>query len=292
MLVFASIAHRGSQQFIDTLVSNVVWAISPTRVCLFSHTFANNARVIHFREQDKNRHGTLDVLRRHMDCHAYIINHELYVSMELDVLVFVSANQRFFKPCHIQPQTLSFAPGFLTVSNNIINPFMRPIDYPSRQWSNTVGNLYNRLWGLEPPIIRQLSFLGSHNVSGWRRDLLMSMPSEGSFYSLQMLQQFKPLYMSMKDAYHQTKRTLRNYPEDWMIPTFTIQNTDRSVLANRSRPPLCMRLYLSKVYNISSFVHALQKKYTKHYCCFKIPGTEHVFGELTSDQSIGPWKGL
>ena len=285
--VFASVAHRGSPDFLQLLISDVERALSPTRICVFSATgvvgsAATRERLVLFHERERDLHGRFGVLRRFMDCFQHLTTH--YATRETDALVSISSNQRFFQRCHIQPQTFSYAPLSISLANNAANPFGVPVDYPSSEWNHAQQLALSQSHSIRrrfvaPPTTK---FLHSHAPKDWKRISLVTMPMEGSFYPMSLLKRFKPLYDTMKshlesNAVSQSVRTERLFYEDWMIPSYVAHREPRLWQKRWARPPLCVRLYLGDVDNVSLLIDALRKRRYNHYCCFKIPGMEHLF---------------
>ena len=145
MHVFASIAHRGSTAFLAALYENAKNALHPRWSCVFAEKVLGLPRTTTFVETDSaERHGTIAVLARYMRCFAYLCSTGLNRS-EHDVLVFVAANQRFFKPCRLDPFAFSFTPLKVTLLKNIQNPFGWPVGFPSTHWTTMMGRYASRL---------------------------------------------------------------------------------------------------------------------------------------------------
>ena len=296
--IFASVAHRGSANFLHVLVSDVEQALNPARICVFSAASAlggavSRERLVSFYEPERDLHGRFGVLRRFMDCFQHIATH--YATHETDALVAISSNQRFFQRCYIEPNTFSYAPLSISLANNAANPFRAPVDYPSSEWnraqqlaSSKVHSIRSRF--VAPPAT---TFLHSHAPKDWKHIPLVTMPMEGSFYPMSLLKRFKPLYDTMKlhlesKAVSWSVRTEKLFYEDWMIPSYVAHRELRLGQRRWARPPLCTRLYLGDVDNVSLLIDALRKRRYNHYCCFKIPGMEHLFPSLSGSSLKQP----
>lgn len=281
MKVFASIAHRGSLSFLPKLYENTVYALSPSWTCIFTSRKFEWANTTVFVERDvRKRHGTMDVVRRYMQCYAHIYSNRLHSSLD-DVLVFVAANQRFFRPCAIEPHSYSFTPIQLTVSNNIVNPYGRPIDYPSLEWSKMMSHYvssYPRYQHQYDSYSLFAQFLMQYDIKGWKHSPNAVTQSEGSFYTVRQLTAMMPAYETLRNVSLRDVRFSHTFPECWVLATKLVQSTSVYDIAVNARPPLCFRSYDAIPTNRSEYMTTLRARYNKFYCCVKVPGAEHVFG--------------
>lgn len=280
MKVFASIAHRGSLSFLPKLHENAVYALSPSWTCVFASRKLTLVNTTVFVERDvRTRHGTMDIVRRYMQCYEHIYTNRLHASSH-DVLVFVAANQRFFRPCSIDVGTYSFTPIQLTVSNNIVNPYGRPIEYPSLEWSKMMSRYVSSYPRYQHHYDSHSLFsqlLMQYNLEGWPHSPNAVTQSEGSFYTIGQLTTMKPAYERLYNLSLRSFRLSHTFPEGWVLATKLVQTTSIYDIAVNARPPLCLRSYDTHRSNNSEYMKVLRARYNKSYCCVKVPGIEHVF---------------
>jgi hypothetical protein len=278
MNVYASIAHRGSISFLQPLWENVQEFLSPTYNCLFSHSRHVFPKTKTFFERPFNRHGTIDVVRRHMQCHGWITTR----FSEDGVLVLVAANQRFFRPCFIQPQTFSLAGDQSALMRNMLLTYTSAISYPSRRWDKLIDRTMLRVNSHLPNEITLFSqHMEMHTPALWRTHPLMYMHQEGSFYPLRMLSRFKPFYHSYYNATSPPviARFARTFPEESLMPSYLLQQESSRIPA-LSRPPLCVRVLARVSDRYDTFVNMISHSHSSannSYCGVKIPGVEHLF---------------
>ena len=145
MRVFASVAHRGSANFLPLLLDNTFEALRPYWTCVFSEHELRRPNATMFIEKDSlKRRGTFEVPDRYFRCFAHVLSRRMNQSSD-DVLVFVASNQRFFTRCRIEPNTFSLTPLKITLLGNVQNPFRGPIGYPSANWNHVMNQYANRL---------------------------------------------------------------------------------------------------------------------------------------------------
>jgi len=146
MRVYASIAHRGAVASLAPLVENVLHFVRPVHVCVFAHSNATFPNATTFFEEEAQRRLTPKILLRHLNCASFL--NRTFAVGALDVLVFVAANQRFFRPCHPAHGSFSFeAPGGHTGHGTLNTRTSRPLSADSFLWRQMLRDFAR---GVEP----------------------------------------------------------------------------------------------------------------------------------------------
>ena len=276
--IYASIAHRGSLHFLTDLIRSVQYYVRPSHTCVFAASDVKYENVTVFYEPERDRKGTHDILRRHLDCYRYlntsIVRHRVNPSPQM---VMIASNQRFFRPCTIEPNTFSFGVAYETLVGHIWNSktsfgkrtYNIPISYPSMRWSEMV-RMKTIDWRLYKTSFARM--LTQHTPIGWRSAPIVNLPLEGSYYEFDMLQELLPWYQSFVHSVS-TWNEKRLWTEDMLIPTWIAQQRFQKL--HRARPPLCARIYewTASKQDIASYLSQIRNS---PYCGYKIPGTEHL----------------
>ena len=298
MRVFACVAHRGDAGFLRPLYDNTQKYLHPVHTCVFTHVRFNRSKSSTFLEAPgTSRHGDVSVLSRYVRCFQYLTSTRVS-NDALDVLVGVASNQVFFKHCHVMTNTFSFTPKTVTLYNNVMNPFGRPVGYPSREWdlvaqafarrAITNNSTWRDAFGVHNMPLRYASVLNlkrkyvTHfEVRGAvgayvPRSLTPLCTTQGSFYTMAQLQNAYDTYLRAVALAKVDAQFAASFLEEWLLASHVAADEDSRSTSQLARPNLCARVYTS--IRITEFEQLKKHLDVLHpwYCCVKLPGAEHV----------------